>query len=356
MPRIRIIEDPFDLATYREVQTDDLLGTLHSEFPAWPSTGRVYRDEIAVTNDVTPNTEEQVEALAAASETDLFYVVVYPGDPITAIITIVATLALTAAVLLFLTPKIPKLNSNDQSSNNSLGERVNKPRPNERIPDIFGTVRSIPDLITVPYRVYDANYRELEISYMCIGRGYYQVEDIRDGDTLVADIAGASVAVYPPEKSPNNVLDVPDILIGTDISDPVFNVFRSNDVNGQVLKAPNDVAVKANAEITFADGGIINAAAGSGIDFTQFFAVDDEIELDRANPALPATGILVAARGLIAGGLRFTGFDPTTKFVPGQMVVVRNAVYYGESVAADLTGPVENPDYPYDGRFDNFNF
>jgi hypothetical protein len=343
MLHVRLILDPLDLGSFEEHSPEELIPFLREQFPQWPPTARLYRTAIAQSNDVTPNAECD---LALLTDDGLYYVVVYPAAPIVFIIATIAVLVVLTAVMLLMMPKIPTANKNDQSPNNSLGNRVNTARPNARIPDIFGTVRSIPDLLSVPYRIYDASHRQLEIAFMCVGRGSYLIDDIRDGDTLVSDITGASLAVYPPGKSPNNPTDVPDIVIGTTISDPVFNVFRVNDVNGQALLAPNNQNVTSHNNISFEDGGIIHAADGSGIDFTQFFHVDDVIELGGASASPPPTGILVAAKGLSLGGFRFTGFDPTTKFDVGQKVVVSNAVYQGSVTGGDLSAPTETPNYP----------
>ena len=101
---------------------------------------------------------------------------------------------------------------------------VQSRRVNGRIPDIYGTVRSTPDLLCA-HRVFE-NHVEKEIAYMCIGRGAYEVSDIRDGTTPVADIAGASVAVYGPYTSPNG--GQPQQVIGNQINVPVLMTKREN--------------------------------------------------------------------------------------------------------------------------------
>jgi hypothetical protein len=328
MPRVRLITDPFDLETYSGHETDDLLTFLKEQFAEWPPTARLYRSTISIEHDVTPQTEADVEALRNAGPDDLYYVVVYPGTPIVMLVAVVAVVVLTAIALMFLMPKLPGNQNEQASANNSLGARTNQARPNARIPDIFGQVRATPDLLTVPYRVFN-NHRELEIAYLCVGRGAYLVEDIRDGDTLVSNISGASLAVYGPGTSPNNPADVPQIQIGPDISDPVFNVVRMNDVNGQALKAPNDTAVRADQEISFTDGGIVTAAGGA-IDFTSFFSVDDVVVIggaadDGANT--DPVPITVSAKAAAGGTLEFTGYDPSADFQVGQQVEITGATW-----------------------------
>ena len=42
----------------------------------------------------------------------------------------------------------------------------------------------------------------MSIRYLCIGRGYYSIADVRDGETLLSDIDGARAAIYDPFTSP----------------------------------------------------------------------------------------------------------------------------------------------------------
>ena len=46
------------------------------------------------------------------------------------------------------------------------------------------------------------NNIQYEYSYLCIGRGYYSIADVRDGETLLSDIDGARAAIYDPFTSP----------------------------------------------------------------------------------------------------------------------------------------------------------
>jgi hypothetical protein len=320
---VRIIDNPLDLATFSEYHPVALLPFLVAQFQEWPLTAKLYRDTVAISNDVTPTNQEQFDAL---TDDGVYYVVVWPDGPLAIVaIGVLAFVALTAITLAFFMPKVPEARNTTQSANNTLGNRTNEPRPNARIDDIFGTVRSIPALLSVPYRVFD-NHRELEISFLGIGRGSYVVEDIRDGDSLASSIDGVSIAVYGPGASPNNGVP-PQVQVGAPIGDPLFDVRRLNEVNGQVLKAANDTAVRAAEEISFADGGIIKASGGA-IDFTNFFEVGDEVEVvgavdDGSNPT-PVQHIRTA-RAVGPNRLEFTAYNPIADFQVGQHITITGA-------------------------------
>ena len=300
MLRVRLITDPFNLADYSEHLPlhCGLLRFLQDELGVWPDTARLYRDQITVGNDITPRTEDEAQAIADTRD-GLFYVVVYPGDPVTAIIAVVATLALTAAVLLFLTPKIPNAPSQDESSNNSLGARSNKPRPNGRIEDIFGTVVSVPTMLALPLSVYEGNV-EVELCYMAVGRGDYVISQVQDGDTPISQIAGAGVRFYGPNTRPGN--GTPTLAIGTAITQPLLDVVKQNEVNGQSLRAPNANAVQGAGDIRFVAPDQIQRQ-GSVIDFSKFFGAGDQLTVQGASDGLDGVyPILAVTAGTITLG------------------------------------------------------
>jgi len=337
---VRLITDPLDLQSYEEVQlvTCGLLDFLHERFPSWPETGRLYREQVSVQTDCTPSSEEQVRELADTTN-GTFYVVVYPGDPTTAIITAVVTLALAALSLLFLIPRIPKPDNN-QSSNNTLGQRANKPRPNGRIPDIFGEVVSIPELLAVPLTVFDNN-RELEICYMCVGRGSYNISSVKDGDTPLGLIAGSGAQFYAPFTSPNNGL--PFLTIGTAVGQPLRDVVRSNDVNGQILRSRNANSVNGDKNIRFVSPDLIQTN-DDDVDFTRYFVAGDLLTVAASSSDdAGTTTIQQVARFTHAGEVEFESFNPTGIFYAGQYVTISNAAYaegdgLGGVVFVDLSG------------------
>lgn len=268
MKRVTLAQNPLEPETWTHHDVEDVRDFLLGEFAEWPSSARIYHERVSLGHDVTPADEAGIERLGELPGP--FYVVVYPADPITIIIAVVAVVVVAAVVL---QPKIPNpalRNTQSASPNNSLSDRTNAPRPLARIPDIFGTVRSTPDLLAQPYKLYK-DHEEVEYAFMCVGRGAFDVSDIRDDNTLASDIPGTSVEVYGPYTSPNSG-SAPQLRIGTAINTPVYDVARSNAVNGQVLRPPNDQSIVGVNNIRFQSPNLIKTSA---FDFTDRFAAGD---------------------------------------------------------------------------------
>lgn len=273
MKTVLLALNPMEPDTWATHEVEDVRDFLMNQFDVWPDTARIYHKQVSSHHDVTPSNEAEIETLGALEGP--FIVVVFPGEPITIIYAIVAIVVVAAVVMAAQNIPTPTLrNTQNQSANNELSERSNKPRPLARIPDIFGTVRSTPDLIAVPYKIFQ-DHEEVEYAYMCIGRGAYDVSDVRDDTTLAADIAGTSVEVFSPNTSPNSG-HAPQLRVGQVINTPLLDVVRSNAVNGQVLRAPNDQSIVGFNNIYFATPNEIRTSA---FDFTDKFAAGDALTI-----------------------------------------------------------------------------
>lgn len=151
-------------------------------------------------------------------------------------------------------------NNRVNSSNNSMVNRTNEPRPGERIPDIWGYVRAYPDLL-MDYKIfYDS--QEYEVQFLCLGRGEYLHEDIRDGITPLRNIAGSSLAYYKPFTSPGN--GAPEYTIGAPIDIeryPIMIVKASNEADGSELRPPNYNQLSNFTLTLFPTGNVITTAA-----------------------------------------------------------------------------------------------
>jgi hypothetical protein len=312
LKKVHVMLDPLNPSSTETVMVEDLLAHLKERFgDRFPDNGHIYHEVISIDHEVTPRCERDIDLLASMEGT--FYVVVYPGANV--VVGLIIAVVVAAATY-FLTPTPPPIpvvaqrNQQTASPNNELSERENRPRINGRIPDIFGTVRSTPDLIAATYTMFE-NGREVEYAYMCIGRGWFEVSDIRDGETLCENIPGTSVAIYEPFTSPNSG-DSPQLLVGNPITNRVLNVKRSNSVNGQVLRPPNNAALIGNDNIIFAYPNRVLAPVNSGVDFTQYFSADSEITISGASQ-----GAVSEIIGLSNIGFYGTVFNPLSEALYG---------------------------------------
>jgi hypothetical protein len=346
--RVIIVENPLTPGNWEDIETLDVGELLIERFPSgWPSTAAIYDlegltdidrvagsigfSQVLAGRNVTPVDEESVERLRQLPGP--FLVAVGPADILTIIITIVAVVVAVGLSLLLM-PKVPVPSNVYQSPNNTLSGRSNTARPNNRIPDIFGSVRSIPDLLAVPYRMF-VNNLEVEIALMCVGRGSYDLTDVRDGDTLISAISGAGATFYGPNSSPN--AGDPQLQIGTDIDAPVLSVQKMNEVNGQVLRAPNSNFVRGDNNIRFVAPDIIESSA-SDVDLSDFFSTDDEVTIGGADFGGSDTYDVTTqdARFYPDKRIEFSSFDPSTLYRAGQTLTITNGGFAGEDISGNV--------------------
>ncbi len=268
-----IAENPFDSEKWEQFENvENVCDFLIDRWEDWPRTARIYKDTVAESNDVTPFDNASIDKLLTFTER--LIVVIYPADPGTLFIAILAV-AVVAAVALR-KPDIPTpalRNVQSQSSNNELSDRTNKARPFGRIPDIYGLVTSTPDLISVPYKIF-ISHQEVEYCNLCVGRGYYDTFNIRDDKTSLAFISGVYYAIYAPFTSAN--YGTPQTTNGGTLGHPVYDVVRSSTVNGQTLRAENSAVYTGTNNIYFQSPNLIKV---TGFDFTDKFIAGDVIQI-----------------------------------------------------------------------------
>lgn len=164
-------------------------------------------------------------------------------------------------------PNFPKTN---ESPNNRLTGQTNLARPLGRIPDIYGRMRVFPDLGAKTVTEFISQIKFVT-EYLIIGRGEYDFEDIKSGETLISEISGSTFTIFEPGDLIPSLLDVSD----------------SNEVNGQEVKAPND-------------DSLFNTSADT-VTFTSF-SKTFSTESDTGNAGLAAfEGLTVGAQFTIAG-------------------------------------------------------
>lgn len=278
MKQVVIARDVYAPDTWSRESVDDVFDYLKTQFDVWPDTARLYHNYVALDHDVTPDNQADLDHVRTLD--GVFYVVVYPADPFTLIVIAVSVVVSVAVALLMPLPAIPNLRNQTQGSpNNELSSRSNKPRPNGRIPDIYGTVRSTPDLIAVPYLIFENN---IEVEYIVgmIGRGTFDIKDVHDGETRIADIDGASAQFYEANESLRD--GTPFKVVGELITKNPWQVSKSNSVSGQTLRPPNYTDFAGNEDIYFQSPNLIKLAAGSSRDFTSEFSSSDNLRIHKS--------------------------------------------------------------------------
>ena len=193
-------------------------------------------------DEVTPKTPQDVDKIMRLN--GRIYAVVKPMglDPFSWAIIAISVAVSVAVAFLMPAPTMASVQGQNSppSPNNALAARTNSQRLGGRIPDIFGTVWSVPDLIAPTYSVY-IDHKEIEYSYMCIGRGRYSVTKALDDTTPVKHVGGSGVLIYDPD---DNLNDAPSHVFGEqfDASQAEFARLAAkkySSVNGQELPYPD---------------------------------------------------------------------------------------------------------------------
>ena len=283
---VTLCADPFDTSTWTRHVVGDIHAFLQERFHVFPPDARIYHEQVAEANDVTPPNEAGIARLGNLG--GHLYVVLYPAGPVAVVAAVVAVAAVAAVALAPDVPPVasPELNNQrQQSPNNQIAQRQNRPRIGSRIPDIFGTVRAFPDLLSVPYRRFVGNV-EFEYSYMCLGRGEYDVdaESVREGATQLSQIGGTGVSIYDPFTSPNSD-DNPYLTVGGAVDEPVARVDRAEGVNNQVLLASNAQGQVGTNNIMFQGPDLLTSSVSQ--DFTNKLSVGSEVTIGNAEVTVP---------------------------------------------------------------------
>ncbi len=237
--------------------------------------------EISFANEVTPKNAHDLKQLDFLPGT---FIVIENPKGMPALIAAIVSIVLSVAIAFLMpAPSITQTthnNNQSSSANNELSNRENKMRVNGRIADIYGAAWDTPDLIAVPYKVYENNV-EVEHLVGCIGRGHYHIKGAYDGETNIVDIAGASVEVFRPGV--DIISGQPYFSLGSEITTPPLTVQHQNSVNGQILRPADTQSLEGTNYLQFAYPNEILRAAANNTDLTTKFVSNDRVEITNAS-------------------------------------------------------------------------
>ncbi|MDM1334748.1 hypothetical protein HXZ93_01645 [Acinetobacter pseudolwoffii] len=313
--KLRIYPNELDPTEFNEKEYECLLKdwmNIREEYPE----ARLYKDSICAHNDVTPKTKE--EALQLLHADGDYFVLCHAGDPFTIFLVAVTVLSAGLAIYTYMNmPEIPDQQASG-SGNNSLASRQNKHRTSERAPDIYGKVKSIPDLIAPLYRYYADNV-QVEEALLSIGTGYFEIDSdqIKEGETPINTIEGASLSIYEPNTLTTGAAQ---IQIGEAFTDASIVAKQVSSVDGkQKLISPNN-AVKVYKGVSF--NGNIVSVSGSTV----------QGKLDKYSWNSITAAFLYQSQNVYA--------DFNDHFVNGEQIIIENAIY-GSAPNSNISGTTD---------------
>lgn len=312
--KLRIYPNELDPTEFNEKEYECLLKDWMSIREEYPEA-RLYKDSICAQNDVTPKTKE--EALQLLHADGDYFVLCHAGDPLTIFLVVVTVLSAALAIYTYMNmPEIPDQASG--SGNNSLASRQNKHRTSERAPDIYGKVKSIPDLIAPLYRYYADNV-QVEEALLSIGTGYFEIDrdQIKEGETPINTIEGASLSVYEPNTLTTGAAQ---IQIGEAFTDAPIVAKQVSSVDGkQKLISPNN-AMKVYKGVSF--NGNTVSVSGSTV----------QGKLDKYSWDSITAAFLYQSQNAYA--------DFNDHFVNGEQIIIENAIY-GSAPNSNISGTTD---------------
>lgn len=281
MPEIRVI-DEFDqiVATQSFPAGANFFDVAHGKWPnGWPGKTVLIRDKNGELLTATDALYKPCE------EDDSFTIHLYPQGP--AVVAFLATpflgatigmwaiAAVSLAASFLLAPKVPDVGGNsnyewDDDRPQFFSGQSNRMRPGTRVPEIFGRIRTWPDLITAPYVVYQGQEQLLRELYV-VSNGYCEVDQVRLHDEDVLTLPDGSFTVYHPGQSwPTE-----------------FPIIRANAyVGGIELPGPNEglafgavVDISGNTMVADIDDFFEGFGVGTGEWFTLTGNVDQNNQL-----------------------------------------------------------------------------
>lgn len=251
--KLTIIHNPNEPQNNTVLYGNNLDAVLRQHFKTFPQGAVLYHTSYSEKNRIN-DIQGFIYNHAVKKDYQEYILEIEPqltGFEIAALVALVVSTSLSLYVM-FTMPKMKTQAA--ESSNNELANRGNQNRLGGRVADIYGQVRSYPDLIAESYTYFGLDGVEVERQLLCIGRGYYQIDDLKDAMTKLSDIAGSSASIYDPNTS---LTGTPIYKVGRTFEDLPLEVIKSSSITGQTLEAPEDSLLDTNAAYFTSAGEIV---------------------------------------------------------------------------------------------------
>ncbi len=254
LSKITIIDNVFDRSQDKEFcNVENVVQFLFNYFEKWPTNTRIYKDKVAVENEIPLANVDDVKALEQL-EGDVFVVVspsnIGPGGILGWI------LGIGASALVRKKKKKPQSteeNTRDKSASNRIESRTNTHRVRGRIPDIYGEVLVVPDLLMANYIVGEPGGL-YEYSFYGIGRGEFEIlaGNVKEGSRKVSDTPTTCLEIYGPYAEIG--VDTPQLTINGAINRPfeaLSEAPNSPDSPVDIRFVPYEVETEGNGNYLF---------------------------------------------------------------------------------------------------------
>lgn len=270
---IRLYYNVFDEKEPEEFETDNLCQWLIDRYGQQP---KINIDVFVGEPDNSKRITGEIASIVNA-QAPLYSVVESPGDPTAILIQIVI---LVIGMILAPDAQQPSnVNRSQQSPNNGFGDRSNSQRLFQRVEDIYGRVQAVPALLMQTWDYYDATGNKFERSYLCVGRGYYDVQaaDVLEATTPFSSIPNSRLSIFPPFVAPDGDVSVAQLSIGGGIAERPDTRIKYKNISSIVMKASNQLGLSGEDEYFFRDNFIVQLTREP--DFNTVFSSGDQCQV-----------------------------------------------------------------------------
>lgn len=227
-------------------------------------------------------------------------------DPLS-ILAYAAISAATAFVSYVLMPKPSQpegTKTSRPSPNNEVGPQTNVIRAGDRVPDVFGEDRCVPDLITTGVFEFIDHIKYITQD-MCVSRGYGLIEDVKSGETPSGSIAGFQLDIFEPGQAPGKVLkssesnEVKTLTLnppndsGTLLTNDNYLTYDSSSVVGRLFSR-SDLDLSVGSQVEFEQ---VNTSGPINFDGSYVISLSRNEEIDLQGFNFTATGTQLIISG-----------------------------------------------------------